>query len=121
MGDAAGSPDKLKKSLSVSNLWLRAFTEASTGGGAAAARKPLSQEAREARAAVMLCRKWRAIKEKRTALSRTRLIERLDLEGSVKVGVLRMTFFLCVFFFNLLLTTIDVTPEFKLEQRTNIR
>ena len=32
-----------------------------------------------------------------------------------------MLFFLCVFFFNLLLTYIDVPPEYKLEIRTNIR
>ena len=120
MGDAAGPPDKLKKSVSVSNVWQRAVKEASAGGGAAAS-KPLSGQAREARAALVIGRKWRATREKQTALSRTRLIERLELEGSVKVGVLRMVFFLCVFFFNLLLTSIDVAPEFKLEQRTNIR
>ena len=83
--------------------------------------KSLSQEERESRSVFIIGRKWRSIKEKQTALSRTRLIERLELEGSVKVGVIRMVLFLCVFFFNLLLTSIDVSPEFKLQLRTNIR
>jgi len=41
--------------------------------------------------------------------------------AQVKVGMLRMIFFLCVFFFNLLLTYVDVPPEYKLEIRNNIR
>lgn len=32
-----------------------------------------------------------------------------------------MLFFLCIFFFNMLLTYVDVPPEYKLEIRTNIR
>ena len=120
MGDTA-APDKLKKSLSVSNVWQHAVKETSTGATAPDAVKPLSKEEREARAALIIGRKWRTIMEQQTALSRTRLIERLDLEESVRTGVLRMVLFLCVFFFNLLLTSIDVAPEFKLMQRTNIR
>ena len=114
------APDKLKKSVSVSNVWQRAVKETSAGSTAPPV-KPLSQEERESRSVFIIGRKWRSIKEKQTALSRTRLIERLELEGSVKVGVIRMVLFLCVFFFNLLLTSIDVSPEFKLQLRTNIR
>ena len=129
MGDTT-TPDKLKKSVSVSNVWQRALKETSAGsttdtGGVAPEPtltvKSLSQEERESRSVFIIGRKWRSIKEKQTALSRTRLIERLELEGSVKVGVIRMVLFLCVFFFNLLLTSIDVSPEFKLQLRTNIR
>ncbi len=121
MGDAADAPGKLKKSVSVSGVWQRAIREVSTGAPAVAADKPQSQEARVAWATLRISRKLRACMEKRTALSRTRLIERLQLEESVMVGILRMFFFLCVFFFNLLLTAIDVPAPFKLEQRTNIR
>ena len=123
MGDAAGPPDKLKKSVSVSNVWQRATKEVSTviAPSPAASSLPQSEEAQVAWAALRISQKWRAYREKRTALSRTRLIDRLELEGSVKVGILRMVFFLCVFFFNLLLTSMDVSAAFKLEQRTNIR
>ena len=117
MGDAAGPPDKLKKSVSVSNVWQRATKEVSTGDAPRTAATSLSQspEAQVAWAALRISQKWRAYREKRTALSRTRLIERLELEGSVKIGILRMVLFLCVFFFNLLLTSMDVSAVFKLE------
>jgi len=75
----------------------------------------------EERAALLIGRKWRTRVQNRRALDRARLIERLQLEKSVKNGIARMIFFLCVFFFNLLLTQVDVTPLFKLQLRDNIR
>ena len=41
--------------------------------------------------------------------------------AQVKVGMLRLFFFLCVFFFNLMLTYVDVEPQYKLDIRNNIR
>ena len=75
----------------------------------------------EERAALLIGRKYRTRVQNRRALDRARLIERLRLEKSVKNGIARMIFFLSVFFFNLLLTQVDVTPLFKLQLRDNIR
>ena len=75
----------------------------------------------EERAALLIGRKWRTRVQHRRALDRQRLIERLVLEKSVKTGITRMIFVLCVFFFNLLLTMVDVTPTYKLQLRDNIR
>jgi len=75
---------------------------------------------REQRAALLIGRRWRAHLQIKRALHRERLIERLLLEKNVKTRIARMIFFLCVFFFNLLLTTVDVCPEYKLQLRNNI-
>ena len=112
MGDDEGT--KLKRGASVTQVWQHATQEAS------AEAIPFSVHPEE-RAALILGLKWREKVQRRTALSRTRLIERLQLEESVKIGMLRMLFFLLVFFFNLLLTSIDVSPEYKLQLRNNLR
>jgi len=69
---------------------------------------------REERAALLIGRRWRAHLQIKRALYRARLIERLLLEKNVKNGIARLIFFLCVFFFNLLLTSVDVSAEYKL-------
>ena len=114
MGDDEGP--KLKRGASVMHVWQHAIKDSSASMGAI----PHSLRPDE-RAALLLGRKWRAKMQLRKALSRTRLIERLQLEANVKVGMMRMLFFLLVFFFNLLLTSIDVSPEYKLQLRTNLR
>ena len=73
------------------------------------------------RAALLIGRKWWSYAQNRRALHRERLIEHLLLEKSVKTGIARMVFFLCVFFFNLLLTSVDVNPEYKLQLRSTFK
>ena len=107
--------------MNVVQAWAHAQKEKQEGQGVGYNHFVGSTLSPEERAALLIGRKWRARVARKRALDRERLIDRLVLESSVKNGIARMVFFLCVFFFNLLLTSVDVNPEYKLQLRNTIR
>lgn len=71
--------DGLRKEASIQHVWKHAIKESGEQGKSYG-----SNMAKEERSALLIGRRWRARAARRTALSRTRLIERLRLEDSVR-------------------------------------